>query len=65
MKFIMHKGSGKKKTAKDLHDKALLETLDILEDDPEILAKLKRAESEIKHGKFATWKGARSQAQHK
>lgn len=38
---------------------SLLETLDILEDDPDILAKLKRAEKEIKRGKFAVWKGSK------
>lgn len=38
---------------------SLLETLDILEDDPDILSKLKRAEKEIKHGKCATWKTSR------
>ena len=34
----------------------LLETLDILEDEPDILAKLKRTEKEMKKGKCATWK---------
>lgn len=43
---------------------SLLETLDILEDDPEILLKLKRAEREIKRGKFAVWKGARLRSGH-
>ena len=37
---------------------SLLETLDILEDDPEIPAKLKRAEREIKKGHYAIWKGS-------
>lgn len=39
---------------------SLLETLDILEDDPDILAKLKRAEREIKRGRGSTWKGSSS-----
>lgn len=38
---------------------SLLETLDILEDDPDILAKLRRAEKEIKRGKFSVWKGSK------
>lgn len=41
---------------------SLLETLDILEDDPDILAKLKRAEKEMKRGKCAVWKGAKASA---
>lgn len=44
---------------------SLLETLDILEDDPDILSKLKRAEKEIKKGKCATWKGLRTQTPQK
>ncbi|MFA4874520.1 MAG: type II toxin-antitoxin system Phd/YefM family antitoxin [bacterium] len=36
---------------------SLLETLDILEDEPDILSKLKRAEKEMRKGKFAVWKG--------
>lgn len=35
---------------------SLLETLDILEDDPDILSKLKKAERDIKLGKCAVWK---------
>lgn len=38
---------------------SLLETLDILEQEPDILAKLRRAEREIKAGKGAVWKAAR------
>ena len=37
---------------------SLLETLDILEDDPDILSKLKRAKAEIKKGRYTAWKGA-------
>lgn len=44
---------------------SLLETLDILEDDPEILSKLKRAEKEIKRGKCTVWKGSRTQMTRK
>jgi PHD/YefM family antitoxin component YafN of YafNO toxin-antitoxin module len=39
---------------------SLLETLDILENEPDILSKLKRAEKEIKRGKCAVWKGAKA-----
>jgi len=39
---------------------SLLETLDILEDDPDILAKLRRAEKDMKRGKCAVWKGAKA-----
>ncbi len=39
---------------------SLLETLDILEDEPDILSKLKRAEKEIKKGKFAMWRGKKN-----
>lgn len=39
---------------------SLLETLDILEDEPDILRKLKKAEKEIKHGKYAVWKGSKA-----
>lgn len=42
---------------------SLLETLDILEDDPEILSRLKRAEKEIKRGKYAVWKGSKLRQQ--
>ncbi|MBI2343103.1 MAG: type II toxin-antitoxin system Phd/YefM family antitoxin [Deltaproteobacteria bacterium] len=38
---------------------ALLETLDILETEPEILAKLRRTEKEISSGKYTTWKKPR------
>ena len=34
---------------------SLLETLDILEQDPNILKKLKKAQKEIKAGKYKTW----------
>lgn len=36
---------------------SFLETLDILEGDPHIAKKLKKAESEIRAGKFKVWKG--------
>jgi PHD/YefM family antitoxin component YafN of YafNO toxin-antitoxin module len=39
---------------------SLLETLDILEDEPDILGKLKRAQKEIKKGKFSVWKGKKN-----
>lgn len=39
---------------------SLFETLDILEDDPDILSKLKRAEKEMKRGKYAIWKGSKA-----
>jgi len=35
---------------------SMLETLDILETEPDILKKLKKAEAEIKAGKFTVWK---------
>lgn len=35
---------------------AMLETIDILETEPDILKKLKRAEKEIARGKFVEWK---------
>jgi len=35
---------------------SMLETLDILETEPDILRKLKKAESEIKDGKYTLWK---------
>lgn len=35
---------------------SLLETLDILETEPDILKKLKKAEKEIAAGKFKIWK---------
>ncbi len=35
---------------------ALLETLDILESDPDILRKLKAAEKEVSAGKYTVWK---------
>lgn len=38
---------------------SLLETLDILEDDPDILAKLKRAKKEMEKGKYSVWKASR------
>lgn len=38
---------------------SFLETLDILETEPDIARKLKRAESEIKAGKYEVWKGKR------
>lgn len=34
---------------------SLLETLDILETEPDILKKLKKAEAEIAKGKFKVW----------
>lgn len=34
---------------------ALLETLDILEQEPDILKKLKKAQAEIRSGKFIEW----------
>ena len=37
---------------------SLLETLDILETEPDILMKIKKAESEIKKGKYTLWKAA-------
>lgn len=46
---------------------AMLETLDILETEPDILKKLKRAEKEIARGDFVTWKKkapARSRSRH-
>ena len=36
---------------------SFLETLDILKSEPEIAKKLKKAESEIKPGKYQVWKG--------
>ena len=36
---------------------SLLETLDILESEPDIKKKLKKAEAEIKAGKYEVWKG--------
>lgn len=41
---------------------SLLETLDILETEPDILSKLRKAEREIKTGKGAVWKSARTKA---
>jgi hypothetical protein len=38
---------------------SLLETLDILEDDPDILAKLKRTKTEMDKGNFTVWKSKR------
>ena len=38
---------------------SLLETLDTLEDEPDILQKLKRAEKEMKRGKAVVWKGGK------
>lgn len=38
---------------------SLLETLDILEEEPDIVAKLKRAEREIKAGKGTPWRTMR------
>ena len=35
---------------------SMLETLDILETEPDILKKLKKSEAEIKAGKFTVWK---------
>ena len=35
---------------------SLLETLDILENEPDIRTKLKKAEREISQGKFTVWK---------
>lgn len=35
---------------------ALLETLDILETEPDIVAKLKKAEKAVATGKYTTWK---------
>lgn len=43
---------------------SLLETLDLLEDDPDLLAKLRRAENEIKKGRFVVWKGSRAARAH-
>lgn len=37
------------------HEKSLLETLDIIEQEPDILRKLKKAQAEIRAGKFITW----------
>ncbi|HLG20523.1 MAG TPA: type II toxin-antitoxin system Phd/YefM family antitoxin [Bdellovibrionota bacterium] len=36
---------------------ALLETLDILETEPDILAKLRAAEREVAAGRYTVWKG--------
>lgn len=36
---------------------ALLETLDILETEPDILKKLKKADKEIQQGHYTVWKG--------
>lgn len=41
---------------------SLLETLDILEDAPDILSKLKKTGKEMKRGKCALWKGAKKSA---
>ncbi len=38
---------------------SFLETLDILESEPDIVKKLKKAESEIKTGKYEVWKARR------
>jgi len=38
---------------------SLLETLDILETEPDILKKLKSAEKEIAEGKYTLWKRAK------
>lgn len=38
---------------------SLLETLDILEAEPDILAKLKKTEKEMTKGKFVEWKTGR------
>ena len=35
---------------------SLLETVDILSTEPDVLRKLKKAEAEIKRGKFVEWK---------
>jgi len=40
---------------------SLLETLDILEDDPNILAKLKKTESAMKRGKCSVWKRSKQE----
>ena len=39
---------------------ALLETLDILDTEPNILGKLRAAENEIKKGKYTIWKPAQA-----
>lgn len=38
---------------------AMLETLDILESEPDILKKLKKSEKEMSRGKFTLWKRAK------
>ncbi len=38
---------------------ALLETLDILETEPDIVKKLRRAEKDVAAGKYVTWKRQR------
>ena len=43
---------------------SLLETLDILESEPDILRKLKTAEKEIKEGKFTVWKKGKKRIRH-
>ena len=42
---------------------SILETLDILETDPDILDKLKRAEREIAAGHYTVWKKGKSRKQ--
>jgi PHD/YefM family antitoxin component YafN of YafNO toxin-antitoxin module len=37
---------------------SLLETLDILESEPDILLKLKRSAKEVRRGAFTIWKGS-------
>ena len=39
---------------------SILETLDILEDEPDILKKLKAAEKEIAKGRYVVWKKPRT-----
>ena len=38
---------------------AILETLDILETEPDILKKLRQAEAQVKGGKYTVWKPGR------
>lgn len=44
---------------------AMLETLQLLEEDPQIASKLRQAEKEIKSGEYQVWKPKTSQVAEK
>ena len=62
--FIVVKDSGPVMALLPFEEyESLLETLDILEQEPDILAKLKTAEKEIKRGHFKVWRTPKSKRQ--